>query len=82
MPSTSDITSLCHSFSTFFVNKIEKIRIKFWDPKHNVRQIPPPEINFPMTSFEPATADEVKKLIFSSQDKFCDLDPLPTKLLK
>ena len=35
-----------------------------------------------MTSFEPATADEVKKLILSSQDKSCDLDPLPTKLLK
>ena len=26
--------------------------------------------------------DEVKKLILSSQDKSCDLDPLPTKLLK
>ena len=37
---------------------------------------------FPMTSFEPATADEVKKKILSFQDKSCDLDPLPTKLLK
>ena len=82
MPSTSDITTLCHSFSTFFVNKIEKIRMKFCDPKHNVPHIPPPEINFPMTSFEPATANEDKKLILSSQDKSCDLDPLPTKLLK
>ena len=44
--------------------------------------IPPPEINFPKTSFEAATADEVDKLILSSQDKSCDLDPLPTKLLK
>ena len=82
MPSTSDNTTLCHSFPTFFVNKIEKIRMKFCDPKHNVPQIPQPEINFPMTSFKPATADEVKKLILSSQDKSCDLDPLPTKLLK
>ena len=56
--------------------------MKFCDPKHNVPHIPPPEINFPMTSFEPATADEVKQLILSSQDKSCDLDPLPTKLLK
>ena len=55
---------------------------EFCDPKHNVPHIPPPEINFPMTSFEPATVDEVKKLILSSQDKSCDLDPLPTKLLK
>ena len=81
MPTTSDITTLCHSFSTFFVNKIEKIRMKFCDPKHNVPHISPPENNFPMTSFEPATADEVNKLILTSQDKSCDLDPLPTKLL-
>ena len=53
MPTTIDITTLCHSFSTFFVNKIEKIRMKFCDPKHNVPHIPPPEINFPMTSFVP-----------------------------
>ena len=82
MPSTSDITTLCHNLSTFFVNKIEKMRIKFCDAKHNVPHIPPPEVNFPMTSFEPATADKVKKLILFSQDKSCDLDPLPTKLLK
>ena len=82
MPTTSDITTLCHSFSTFFVNKIVKIRMKFCDPKHSVPHIPPPEINFPMTLFESATADEVKKLILSSQDKSCDLGPLPTKLLK
>ena len=50
MPCTSDITTLCHSFPTFFVNKIEKIRMKFCDPKHNVPHIPPLEINFPMTS--------------------------------
>ena len=71
------ITTLCHSFSTFFANKNE-----FCDLKQNVPHIPPPEINFPMTSLEPAAAYEVKKLILSSQDKSCDLDPLPTKLLK
>ena len=60
MPTTSDITTLCHSFSTFFINKMKEIRMKFCDPKHNMPHIPPPEIHFPMTSFEPATADEVK----------------------
>ena len=82
MPTTSDITTLCHSFSTFFVYKIEKIRMKFCDPKHNVPHISQPEINFPMTSFEPATTDEVKRLILSSQDKSCDLDHCVPKLLK
>ena len=32
--------------------------------------------------FEPATADEVKKLFLSSQDKSCDLKALPTKVLQ
>ena len=73
MPTTSPQVISPH----FFVNKIEKIRMKFCDHKHNVPHIPPPKINFPVTPFEQATADEVKKLILSR-----DLDPLPTKLLK
>ena len=36
-----------------------------------------------MTRFElAATADEVRKLIINSPSKTCDLDPIPTKLLK
>ena len=33
-------------------------------------------------SFEPATVDELKKIIMSSPNKSCDIDPLPTILLK
>ena len=46
MPTTSDITTICHSFFTFFVNKNEKIRMKFCDPKHNVSHIPPLDFFF------------------------------------
>ena len=35
-----------------------------------------------LVSFEPATVDEVSKIIMSSPNKSCDLDPLPTILLK
>ena len=35
-----------------------------------------------MTCCEPATTDEVKKLILTSPSKTCDLDPIPTELLK
>ena len=54
--------------------------MKFCDPKHNVPHISPPEIIFPIKSFEPATADAEINPFF--QDKTCDLDSLPTKLLK
>ena len=41
-----------------------------------------PRVNSLLVSFEPATADEVKKIIMSSPNKSCDLDPLPIVLLK
>ena len=41
-----------------------------------------PRVNSLLVSFEPATADEVKKIIMSSPNKSCELDPLPTVLLK
>ena len=41
-----------------------------------------PRINALLASFEPATVDEVRKIIMCSPNKSCDLDPLPTTLLK
>ena len=35
-----------------------------------------------MYSFERATEDEIKKLILSSSSTSCDLDPIPTNVLK
>ena len=39
-------------------------------------------VNSLRVSFEPVTADEVKKIIMSSPNKSCELDSLPTVLLK
>ena len=41
-----------------------------------------PTVESRMTCFEPATADEVRKIIINSPSKTCDLDPIPTELLK
>ena len=35
-----------------------------------------------MNVFERASEDEIKKLILSSSSKSCDLDPIPTSVLK
>ena len=35
-----------------------------------------------LNDFHPATTDEIKKLIKSSSNASCDLDPIPTVLLK
>ena len=82
MPDSTDLPSLCASFSTFFVDKIEKIRLKFRTDNRKPEFIPPPEIKCHLTCFEPATSEEVRKLILTSPTKTCALDPIPTSLLK
>ena len=66
----------------FFLDKIEKIRMNFTNDVHNMPVIKSPTVKSRMISFEPATADEVRKLIINSPSKTCDLDPIPTELLK
>ena len=38
--------------------------------------------NYTLTCFEPATSEEVRKLILTSPTKTCALDPISTSLLK
>ena len=82
IPAFPDIKSLSESFSKIFMDKIERIRMNFTNDVHNTPVIEFPTVKSPMTSFELATADEVRKLIINSPSKTCDLDPIPTELLK
>ena len=82
IPAFLDIKSLSESFSKFFIDKIEKIRMNFTNDVHNTPVIESPTVKSRTTRFEPATADEVRKLIINSPSKTCDLDPIPTELLK
>ena len=58
MPDSTDLPSLCASLSTFFVDKIEKIRLKFCTDNRKSEFIPPPEIKCHLTCFEPATSED------------------------
>ena len=49
---------------------------------HNIPSLQKPETRSKMNVFERATEDEIKKLILSSASKSCDLDPIPTSVLK
>ena len=75
------IKALCNSFSGHFKNKISLIRSAFPENSLNV-QVNYPQVNSLLASFTPATVNEVRKIIMSSPNKSCDLDPLPTTLLK
>ena len=57
-------------------------RSTFPDHTLNPVQVDSQQVNSPLATFTPATADEVRKIIMSSPNKSCDLDPLPTTLLK
>ena len=69
MPDSTDLPYLCTRFSTFFVDKIENIRLMFCPDNHKTEFIPPPEIKCPLTCFEPATSEEVRQLILTSPTK-------------
>ena len=54
----------------------------FTSDVHNMPDIKSPTVKSRMTCFKLATADEVRKLSINSPSKTCDLDPIPTELLK
>ena len=80
-PDTPDTQSLANSFLQFFSDKIERICSKFSSsdsPDPYLFPITPPNLS----NFNPATFMEIRNLLFSSQNKQCELDSIPTFLLK
>ena len=70
---------LAEDFASFFLEKIQKIRDKFegipaYQPKH---MAVPQLVKFP-----PFSQKEIKKLIMSMKTKSCELDVMPTNILK
>ena len=69
------------------MDKIEQLRIKISSAMPS-NQIPdphtpePPSTPSSLFQFQPVTPDEITKIILLSPDKSCDLDPIPTSLLK
>ena len=66
-------------FATFFINKVDSVRAATAStPRYDV-----PSKNTPLLSeWSPVTEDEVVKLISSAPTKTCQLDPVPTWLVK
>ena len=64
------------------MDKIAIIRSKFPDKVDNILSAQKQEIRSKKNFFERATEDEKKQPILSSSSKSCDLDPIPTNVLK
>ena len=69
------------SFAEYFKNKIVTIRQGFGSSPilHTFQETA--FSGTPFSAFSPVTKETVKKLILSAAPKFCELDPIPTKLL-
>jgi exonuclease III len=80
-PSTSDQV-LADEFSCYFSNKIQNIREKFPPITSTLNSDPEPASNpEQLSEFLPVSEDEVLKMIKSSPQKSCSLDPWPTFLV-
>ena len=82
LPTSDSNLTLANDFSTFFTEKISKIRdhLNEMQQPQSEETVAPPECE--LRSFTPATEEEVKKVILSSKSTTCSQDPLPTPLLK
>jgi len=69
-----------NSFSKHFKDNITQIHASFPDSASSCN-IDFPVIHHPCTVFKSTSLTEVSKLILSSRNKSCELDPIPTFLL-
>ena len=83
LPSHSSSNELAQDFSEFFVNKIEGIRSNISSQtKSNSDTLVMENSKERFLEFTPASEKEVAEIISKSANKSCELDPIPTWLLK
>ena len=80
-PEHSSKTQLANEFSDYFEEKIMKIRAKFPSTSKFNEYDKTVDVT-PLTSFQPLSNEDIRKLILSAAPKSCRLDPIPTPLLK
>ena len=82
LPTSDNDTTLACTFSDYFHNKINVLRSKFEDTIINTDLDTRLITNVKFNDLRPATIDEVKKTILSCSSTLCQLDSVPTLLLK
>jgi len=83
LPPDKDYKELVNEFSTFFIDKIARIRasiVSDGESQLSMVTVQPPPCSLDV--WEPTTDNELKRIIMASPSKSCGLDPLPTSLLK
>ena len=79
LPPHKSNESLANHFADYFITKIDKIRDNFSQTPVFIQEA----TDIPtFQKFAPLTTEQVTNLIFSMQTKSCELDPIPTNILK
>ncbi|VDI55823.1 Hypothetical predicted protein [Mytilus galloprovincialis] len=87
-PSSSSDLELSNSFADFFIYKVVPIRDGLRDQnvvKGDSIAFLQADVEFtvtPLLSFKHTTNDEIRTIIQKAQNKFCELDPIPSNILK
>ena len=79
MPPSNDKHRLVDEFANYFIGKIQKIRDQLDQYDKYIlwhKEIPI------LSQFNPMTTEEVAKLVSSMATKSCELDVIPTSVLK
>ena len=86
LPAYEDKRDLANDLSSFFINKIDKIMEKLKATSALTEKNSYTESEFltenQMLTFQQLLVDEVHMLINSAEAKSCEVDPIPSKLLK
>ena len=84
LPNGGTPKELAQQFSNFFTQKIDTIRHDLQSIASPISQLPEThaDVSEPLVAFAPASQEEVRAIIKKSPDKSCELDPVPTWLLK
>ena len=82
LPTNVSDQDLANRFSDFFMNKVSTIR-RILDARDSTGYQSVSESATPyLSDFLPATTSEVRKVIMNSPPSTCELDPIPTCLIK
>ena len=86
LPNIEDDLEAANGFGDFFYNQTRSIRDIIELERPYVVQdniiLPPAPVANPLHSFDSLSSDQVCQLIKDMNDKCCDLDPIPTWLVK
>ena len=84
LPEHDCIETLANTFNDHFISKVENLREQFLHPKRCNMETPL-YLDTPKSTlreFTVMTSDDIQRTIMSSPSKSCQLDPLPTGILK